>query len=64
VKRRALSGKQLAKALEARDWKLVAWEGTLRAYRSPINPKLVLVFPYNAWPLPEAGRITISVCAA
>jgi predicted RNA binding protein YcfA (HicA-like mRNA interferase family) len=57
VKRRLpVSGKQLAKAIERRGWRRIGDSEGLRAYRSPNNPKLIVVIEYSGWPLPDIKR--------
>lgn len=51
-----VSGKLLAKAIERRGWRRIGEHEGLRAYRSPDNPKLIVVIEYSGWPLPDIKR--------
>lgn len=61
--RAPISTKLLCKAAERRGWILVRRmylarfeDEELRVYRSPDNPKLLIVIEHSAWPLPESKR--------
>ncbi len=57
MKRRLpVSGKLLAKAIERHGWRRLGDSEGLRAYRSPDNPKLIVVIEYSGWPLSDIKR--------
>lgn len=57
MKRRLpVSGKLLAKVIERRGWRRIGDSEGLRAYRSPENPKLIVVIEYSGWPLSDIKR--------